>query len=36
MLVTRDERVHHYLYLYSEWVGPKPEVGVVWLEMGVV
>ena len=38
---TRDERVHHYLYvylfnhpnylyqyLYSEWAGPNPEVGV--------
>ncbi len=47
-MFIRDERVHHYLYLYlfnhlnylypylySEWAGPKPEVGVVWLEMGV-
>ncbi len=44
MVKSRDERVHHYLYLYlfnhlnylyPEWAGSNPEVGVVWLEMGV-
>ena len=46
-IIIRDERVHHYLYLYlfnqlnylypylySEWAGLKPEVVVVWPEMG--
>ncbi|MDG2555410.1 hypothetical protein P7M41_25790, partial [Vibrio parahaemolyticus] len=23
-----------YLYLYSEWAGPKPEMGVVQVELG--
>lgn len=32
--VKCDERAQHYLYLCTEGVEPKPEVGVVWQEMG--
>ena len=33
-IYSRGERVQHYLYLYlySEWAGPNPEVGRVVLK----